>query len=82
MMDSSAPPGGSAREVYLAPRHGQSTRWVWLAIVSILLVVGYFLLTRFGGVRGKSEQAAVRPGMPVSADEVKRGDLNRYLTAI
>ncbi len=81
-MDSSAPSGGSAREVYLAPRHGQSGRWVWLAIVSILLVVGYFLLTRFGGARGKSEHAAVRPGVPVSADEVKRGDLNRYLTAI
>ena len=44
--------------------------------------VGYFLLTRFGGARGKSAHAAVRPGVPVSADEVKRGDLNRYLTAI
>ena len=81
-MDSSDSPGGGASEVYLAPRHGQPRRWVWLAIVSILLVVGYFLLTRFGGARGKSAQAAVRPGVPVSADAVKRGDLNRYLTAI
>ncbi len=81
-MDSNDSPGGGAREVYLAPPYRQSRRWVWLAGVLILIVVGYLLLTRFGGARGKSAQAKVHPGVPVSADEVKRGDLNRYLTAI
>ena len=81
-MDSSAPPGGGAREVYLAPRQGLSRRWVWLAIISILLVVGYFLLTRLGGARSTSSQASAHPGVPVSAAAVTRGDLNRYLTAI
>jgi membrane fusion protein, multidrug efflux system len=84
MMDSSAPPGGGARDVYVAQQQGLSRRWIWLSILSILLVVGYFLLTRLGGARSTSAQAsaAARPGVPVSAEEVKRGDLNRYLTAI
>jgi membrane fusion protein, multidrug efflux system len=81
-MDSTASPEGGAREVYIASRHGQSKRLVWLGIAPLLLIVGYFLVTRWGGGHGKSAQAAVRPGVPVSADEVKRGDLNRYLTAI
>ncbi|MGZ6251559.1 MAG: MdtA/MuxA family multidrug efflux RND transporter periplasmic adaptor subunit [Candidatus Binataceae bacterium] len=47
-------------------------------------MAGYFLLTRLGGALSPSAQAtaAARPGVPVSATEVKRGDLNRYLTAI
>jgi len=59
---------------------------VWLSVLSILVVValGYFLLPRLGGARSPSAQASVaaRPGMPVSATAVKRGDLNRYLSAI
>ncbi len=70
------------REVRLAPPRGQSRRWPWLMVVLTVIVIGYFLLSRFGGARSKSTQVAVRPGVPVSADEVKRGDLNRYLTAI
>ena len=81
-MDSNVSPAGGAREVNIASRHGQSKRLVSLAIAPLLLIVGYFLVTRWGAGRGKSAQAAVRPGVPVSADEVKRGDLNRYLTAI
>ncbi|MGZ6174712.1 MAG: MdtA/MuxA family multidrug efflux RND transporter periplasmic adaptor subunit [Candidatus Binataceae bacterium] len=47
-------------------------------------MAGYFLLTRLGGALSPSARAtaAARPGVPVSATEVKRGDLNRYLTAI
>src|SRR5271163_2585175 len=84
MMDSSAPPGGGIKDVYLPQQGGLSRRWVWLSILSILVVIGYFLLTRLGGWRSSSVQVAVvaRPGVPVSATEVKRGDLNRYLTAI
>ncbi|HXU22904.1 MAG TPA: efflux RND transporter periplasmic adaptor subunit, partial [Tepidiformaceae bacterium] len=59
---------------------------MWLSVLSILVVValGYFLLPRLGGARSPSAQASVaaRPGMPVSATAVKRGDLNRYLSAI
>ena len=70
------------RQVRLAPPHGQSKRWPGLTVVLTVIVIGYFLLSRFGGARSKSAQVAVRPGVPVSADEVKRGDLNRFLTAI
>src|ERR1700691_4904282 len=84
MMDSSAPPGGGLKDMYLPQEGRLSRRWVWLSILSILVVVGYFLLTRLGGARSSSAQASapVHPGVPVSAMEVKRGDLNRYLTAI
>jgi len=70
--------------VYLAQREGVSRWWIWLGFLSIIVVVGYFLLTRLGEVRSTSAQASVaaRPGVPVSATEVKRGDLNRYLSAI
>ena len=70
--------------MYLAQREGVSRWWIWLGFLSIIVVVGYFLLTRLGEVRSTSAQASVaaRPGVPVSATEVKRGDLNRYLSAI
>ena len=84
MMDSSASPGGGAGEAYLARHGGLSPRWIWLSILAIVIVAGYFLLTRLGGALSPSAQAtaAARPGVPVSATEVKRGDLSRYLTAI
>ena len=78
--------GGSVRDVYLA-HHGRtvSRRWVWLSLLLILLVVGYFVLTRIDAARSasaKAAAAAAHPGVPVSAAAVKRGDLNRYLSAI
>src|SRR6185437_10926497 len=87
IMDSNAPPGGGAKATSLPRQQGLSRRrWVWLSVLSILVVValGYFLLPRLGGARSPSAQAsaAARPGMPVSATAVKRGDLNRYLSAI
>jgi multidrug efflux system membrane fusion protein len=84
MMDSSAPPGGGVKEVYLPQQRRLSRRWVWLSILSILVLLGYFLLTRLGGARSTAPPAlaAARAGVQVSAAEVKRGDLNRYLTAI
>jgi membrane fusion protein, multidrug efflux system len=70
--------------VYLAQEEKLPRRWVWLSLLAILVIAGYFLLTRLGGARNTSAQAsaAIHPGVPVSAAEVKRGDLNRYLTAI
>ena len=70
--------------MYLAQEERLSRRWVWLSLLGILVIAGYFLLTRLGGARNTSAQAsaAIHPGVPVSAAEVKRGDLNRYLTAI
>jgi multidrug efflux system membrane fusion protein len=86
MMDSSAPPAGGVKELYLPQQRRLSRRWVWLSILSVLVVTGYFLLTRLGGARSTSPQAsaaaAARAAVPISATEVKRGDLNRYLTAI
>src|ERR1700729_19003 len=83
MMDSSAPPGGGARDVYLAQRGRTSIRWAWVTLLLVAVVVaGYFLLTRLVGSHSPSASAAVHPGVPVSAMAVTRGDLNRYLTAI
>jgi multidrug efflux system membrane fusion protein len=83
MVDSSVPPQGEAN-TSLAQQQGLSRGWVWLSILSILVVSGYFLVTRLGGTRSPSAQAssATRPAMPVAAAAAKRGDLNRYLTAI
>jgi multidrug efflux system membrane fusion protein len=82
MMDfSNAPPGGGAKDLYLPRQAGLSRRWVWLSIFLILLVVGYFLLTRFIAAHNQV-QAPHHPGVPVAATAVKSGDLNRYLTAI
>jgi membrane fusion protein, multidrug efflux system len=84
MMDSSAPPGGGARDVYLPQREGPSRRGVGVALLALLIIAGYFLLSRLSGARNPSAQVspAARPGVPVSAAEVKRGDLDRYLSAI
>lgn len=84
MMDSSVPPQGTAKNTTLPRQKGLSRRWTWLSILSILVIGGYFLLTRLGGARSTSAQASAanRPGVPVTAVAAKRGDLNRYLTAI
>lgn len=83
MMASSAPPGGGARDVYLAQEGGLSRRWLWLTIFAVILLAGYFLLSRLGGASGTSARASTtRPAVPVTAEAVKRGDLDRYLTAI
>jgi membrane fusion protein, multidrug efflux system len=86
MMDSNAPPGGGNEGVYTPHHTGVARRWTWLAVISLLIVViGYFLLTRILDARdaaAKAAAAANRPGVPVSAAVAKRGDLNRYLTAI
>jgi multidrug efflux system membrane fusion protein len=86
MMDSNALPGGGAKDVYMPHQTGVTRRWTWLAVISILvLVIGYFLLNRIRDARdaaAKAAAAANHPGVPVSAVVAKRGDLNRYLTAI
>jgi multidrug efflux system membrane fusion protein len=84
IMDSSVPPQGEAKNAALAQQEGLPRRWAGLSILAILVVSGYFLVTRLGETRSPSAQAssATRPGMPVAAAPAKRGDLNRYLTAI
>ena len=74
------------RQGFVPPATPRTVQTMDLAFAPSILVVvvGYFLLTRLGGSRSTSPQAsaAVRASVPVSATEVKRGDLNRYLTAI
>jgi membrane fusion protein, multidrug efflux system len=84
MMDSSTLPQEGAKNTSLPQQEGLSRRWAWLSILSILVISGYFLFTRLGGARNTSAQAspAARPAVPVAAAGAKRGDLNRYLTAI
>ena len=86
MMESSAPPVTGVKDVYSPQQTGLSGRWITLAAVSILLIIaGYFVLTRIEAARTASAKAAAaanHPGVPVAAAPVKRGDLNRYLSAI
>src|ERR1700728_64538 len=85
MMDANAPAEGGAKELYLPRQQVHSRRWISIAIVSILIVSGYFLLTRYLDARKSAEAAAAaahHPATPVSAMAVKSGNLNRYLTAI
>lgn len=85
MMDANAPAGGGVKDLYLPRQQVHSKRWVWISIFSILVVVGYFLLTRYLDARKAAEAAAAaahHPAIPVSATAVEGGDLNRYLTAI
>jgi len=47
MMDSSAPPATGVKDVYSPQETGLSRRWITLSVLSIvLIIVGYFLLTR------------------------------------
>jgi membrane fusion protein, multidrug efflux system len=89
MMDSSAPPVTGVKDVYSPHETRLSRRWITLSILSILLIVlimaGYFLLTRVETARTVSAKAAAtanHPGVPVAVAPVKRGDLNRFLSAI
>jgi len=86
MMDSSAPPATGVKDVYSPQETGLSRRWITLSVLSIVLIItGYFLLTRVETARttsAKAAAAAKHPGVPVSVAPVKRGDLNRYLSAI
>ena len=85
-MDSSAPPVAGVKDLYNPHETGLSWRLITLAIGSILLIItGYFVLSRIEAARIASARAAVaanHPGVPVAAAPVKRGDLNRYLNAI
>jgi membrane fusion protein, multidrug efflux system len=83
-MDSSTLPQGGATNTSLPQPKKLSRRWVWPSILSILVISGYFLFTRLGGVRSTSAEApaGIRPAVPVAAAAAKRGDLDRYLTAI
>jgi len=71
-------------------RPGTTRRWLWLAILVVLIVGGYFFLTRPSGARTSAEDAsspakgapAKNPAVPVSAAAAKLGDLKRYISAI
>jgi multidrug efflux system membrane fusion protein len=61
-----------------------SRPWAWISILSILVVVGYFVVSRIVRTRSASAQpsAAMHAVVPVAAAAATRGDLSRYLTAI
>ncbi len=84
-MNSDAPTIGQPREIPPVRRAGTARRWAWLAILLVLIVVGYFFLTRPSGARTTPIEAsspAHGAAVPVSAAPAKLGDLNRYVTAI
>src|SRR5580698_2374214 len=85
MLDSTTLPEGRMKNAAFPQHEGLSRRWIWLSILLIILIAGYFLLTRIEAARAAAAQAAAaknRPGTPVAASAVKQGNLNRYLSAI
>jgi len=84
MMDSSTLPEGGARPASLLQQERLSRPWAWISILSILVVVGYFVVSRIVRTRSASAQpsAAMHAVVPVAAAAATRGDLSRYLTAI
>ena len=68
----------------LQQNEGLSRRWVWLAILLVFVVSGYLIFARLNGASRSSAQASVpiHPAIPVVATAARRGDLNRYLSAI
>jgi membrane fusion protein, multidrug efflux system len=85
MFDSTTLPEGRMKNAAFPQHEGLSRRWIWLSILLIILVAGYFLLTRIEAARAAAAQAAAaknRPGTPVAASAAKQGNLNRYLSAI
>ncbi|MGD0290585.1 MAG: MdtA/MuxA family multidrug efflux RND transporter periplasmic adaptor subunit [Candidatus Binataceae bacterium] len=83
-MDSSTLPEGGARPASLLQQERLSRPWAWISILSILVVVGYFVVSRIVRTRSASAQpsAAMHAVVPVAAAAATRGDLSRYLTAI
>ncbi len=82
MMDTSTVPEGEAKSV-AAPRRPGLGRWVWVATIAVLVIGGYALVSRLVGEHSATARtAAAHPGVPVGAVAAKRGDLNRYLSAI
>jgi len=71
-------------------RVGIARRWAWLPIFLILIIIGYFFLTRPSGARTTADEvsapahgtAVTVAAVPVAAAPAKLGDLNRYVTAI
>ena len=84
MMDSSTLPEGGASPASLLQQERLSRPWAWISILSILVVVGYFVVSRIVRTRSASAQpsAAMHAVVPVAAAAATRGDLSRYLTAI
>ena len=83
-MDSSNLPEGRARPASSLQQEELSRPWVWISILSILVVAGYFFVGRIVRTRSASAQpsGAMHAVVPVAAAAAARGDLNRYLTAI
>jgi len=84
-MDSSSTLAeGGARNASLPQRERRSGRLIWISILSILVIGGYFVVTRIVRTRGATTQSAtaMHPPVPVAAAAAQRGNLNRYLNAI
>jgi membrane fusion protein, multidrug efflux system len=85
MMDSSFLPQGGGTNTAVPPLLKSSNRWLWLTILALVIVIGgYLLLSRQSEARKKAAQAAAaaHPAVPVAVAPAKRGNLDRYLTAI
>src|ERR1700730_13706349 len=86
MMESSAPPVTSVKDVYSPHETRLSRRLITLSILSILLMIaGYFVLTRIETARTDSAKAgatAEHPGVPLAVVLVTRRELNRFVSAI
>jgi multidrug efflux system membrane fusion protein len=87
MVDLNTLPQGGAKDVSLPRQEGLSKRGVWISILLILVIGGYFVVTRILDARARAAQtaaaaAAAHSGIPVAAAAATRGDLSRYLTAI
>src|SRR5579863_2118297 len=87
MMDSGTVPPGVEQNTSVPNREGVSRRWVWILILLLLIAGVYFGISRIVEARRSAAQAAAaaaaaHAGVPVAATAAKRGDLNRFLTAI
>jgi multidrug efflux system membrane fusion protein len=80
MFDSSTLPEERSKSTVLSQQEAVFRRWVWVSIIGILLVVGYFLLTRL--LARNAPVAPVPHPVPVAASAARNGDLDRYLAAI
>ena len=56
-------------------------RWGWLAVITVLATGAFSLVSRFRGT-DSAIPATAHPAVPVAAVAAKRGDLERYLSAI
>src|SRR6266576_5601679 len=83
---ASPPPRGLDGEIDAkAPAKRKRRAWLWIAILLVLCIVGYFIYTRVAKSaatkNGNPGDAAAR-GIPVAATPSRRGDMHIYLDGL